>query len=105
MHPLITSHLPVGKEYQPGAGSCSCDFYCIQPALKVHVAFPLRTALHGPKGTYSPQHSTMKIQNATQRKTNQAGETESWALIGDAPSEHLMKPAVSSLITANGLFI
>ncbi len=45
----------------------------------------------------------MKIQNTLDRKTNQPGETESLTLIGDAACEYLMKPAVSSLITPDGL--
>ncbi len=84
--------------------SCSRDFHYTACSKSAHL-FPLCMAFHGPKGTYSPQHSTVKTQNTTNRKTNQPGETESRARIGDAPFEHLMKPAASSLITANGLFI
>ena len=69
---------------------------------KAHIVLPLRRTLCGPKGTNSPQHSTMKIPNTRKRKTNQPGETESLTVTEDAPCEHLMKPAVSSLITPNG---
>lgn len=49
---------------------------------------------HGQNDVHSPLHSEMKMQKLQIEKTNQAGETLSFVLIGKAPSEHLMKPAV-----------